>query len=214
MSKCKLAAIALFFGASFVSLAGTIEIVPPADATVYGQASGYANSRGIYITADTAFSITSLGEFGYPIGSNTLLTASIFASDGTSRGVLLVSSSLTFASDGTTMTWNDIPLAFSFSAGQHYVLDFGFTAPLPENDLEAYYWYYPSGSTSSFDVAGLFTVTKGDDTVAGAPQTNPLIADFRVGTGAATVPEPTTVALLAGGLLGLVARAKLRRVKQ
>ncbi len=112
------------------------------------------------------------------------------------------------------MTWNDIPLAFNFSAGQNYVLDVGFTAPYPANDWASFYWLYPSGSTTSFDVAGLFSVTKGDVTIGGTPQGNAAIADFRVGTGAAAVPEPVTMPLLAAGLAGFVARAKLRRVKR
>jgi len=105
MPPLKVGIAALFLAASGVSFAGLIAIVPPADATVFGQAAGYGNTRGIYINADTNFSITSLGEFGYPIGANTLLVASIYASNGTTRGALLASNSLSFPSDGTTMTW-------------------------------------------------------------------------------------------------------------
>jgi hypothetical protein len=215
MPPLKVGIAALFLGVSGVSFAGLIAIVPPADATVYGQAAGYGNTRGIYINADTNFSISSLGEFGYPIGANTVLVASIYASNGTTRGALLASNSASFASDGTTMTWNDIPLSYSFTAGLNYVLDIGFTASYPTNDLETFYWYYPSGSTTTFDVAGLFTVSHGDDTIGGTPQTNPLIADFRVGTNAIlATPEPATASLLVAGMLGLVARKKLLRAKR
>ena len=211
MPNLKRGLAALFFGASGISFAaGFIPIVPPADATVYGQSAGYGNTRGIYITANTNFSITSLGEFGYPIGSNTTLVANIYASNGTSRGALLATNSASFPSDGTTMTWNDIALPFTFTAGQSYVLDFGFTAPYGPNDLETFYWVYPSGSTTSFVVDGLFTVTKGDDTIGGVPESNSLIADFRVGTTPlpATTPAPSTLVLLGIGLLFVVLVAR------
>ena len=161
MKKHNMFAVALFLGTGALSFAGTLELVPPSDVTVYGQSNGYANTCGIYVSANTNFSITSLGEYGYPIGSNTDLTASIYASDGISRGGLLVTNMASFASDGTTMTWNDVALNFDFIAGTHYVLDFGFTADYGANDLETFYWWYPSGATTSFDVGWAFDCHQG-----------------------------------------------------
>lgn len=203
---------ALFFGSSVACFADMVELAPPGDTAVWGQSPGYGNSRGIYVSADTNFSISSLGEFGYPIGNDTLV-ASIFASNGISRGALLASNAASFPLDGSAMSWNDIPLNFTFAAGQKYVLDVGFTAPYQANDLETFYWIYPSGGTSTFDVGGFLTVSHGDATIAGIPSPNPLIADFRIGVGVAAVPEPETYAmLLAGlGLLGFLARRRMQK---
>ncbi len=108
------------------------------------------------------------------------------------------------------MTWNDVALNFDFIAGTHYVLDFGFTADYGANDLETFYWWYPSGATTSFDVGGLLTVTKGDTTTNGSPDSNPLIPDFRINT--SETPEPATMALFGAGLLGLGV-ARFRRAR-
>src|SRR3954452_24257326 len=116
--------LSLSFACVVVLFAATVE---PADAaiqilhgpTFFGSLDGEGNGRGMGIRADTAFSIDSLGIFG----DIDLLsyTAEIYRStDGHDAGLLLASATTSLG--GTGSGWNDMPINFSFSAGQFYVL--------------------------------------------------------------------------------------------
>lgn len=193
--------------------AAVITLTPPSPVEQGGTAAAeYCNctgsQRGAYITALGNFSITSLGMELDPELAAVTLEARIYAATGFSRGALLASASTLVGDVG--QAFYDVPIAFSFLAGQEYDIEMSW----PGTDqalIEMRAFHFDPGLFGDvpYDVAGLIRVRDGE--FAGGAG-NFWLGHFRVDTTA--VPEPSLLGLIGLGGLGLFRRASRRRAKR
>lgn len=177
------------------------------DLTPQGYASKvtYTSSqRGVIITANESFSITSMGIMAELTG-NVILEAQIYEWDDPAgyradynRGPLLASSTRTAFESG--MAFQDIDLDFTFEAGKSYDLHFQFANGTTENSL--YVSYNFQGTTTPYNDPNGSWYEVGPVTVVDGV--------FNTGANTATpairfnaVPVPGSALLLGMGLIGL-----------
>ena len=139
----------------------------------YGYYAGPGAGRAIGFQADEDFTISSVGILGelYYQSFDVVIYDS---PDGHTAGSVLYSTS--YATGGTGYGWNDMPVSFSFSAGNFYVLNW---RPSDCN----YDWVvgleYYNDSGLPFD-AGPLTILEGIEGCDAENYTNFLHINFRI----------------------------------
>ncbi|MEM9702879.1 MAG: hypothetical protein AAF907_10610, partial [Planctomycetota bacterium] len=168
---------------------------------------GVAHERGVYVTALTDFTMTSLGIEAQLNQSRTLF-ARVYEATGLTRGTNLVTSSLIFSDAG--QAFYDVPIAFDFEAGEEYYLEVDFA---PATGLSARFFDFDPNllGDTAFDAGGVLSVVDGGG--LNGDSTTTRLANFRVDVSSVSaVPEPTSLGFVfVASLLGCGARGRKRR---
>ncbi|MDT0604452.1 PEP-CTERM sorting domain-containing protein [Thalassotalea castellviae] len=168
----------------------------------YGALGGVGESRGISFEALSTFSISSVGieaalnaqDFEIVIWSST---------NGHQLNNLLASSAQTFGT--TSLGWNDIAIDFTFTIGNFYAFEW---RPVSVNKTWASTLTYYNDSSLPASIDGKFKLIDGYEAEFGF--SNFLHPNLRVNTVTRDVPEPSTLAIFALGIIGLTSR-KLKK---
>lgn len=161
--------------------------------------------RGVSFIANNDFSITSIGADLDVLShvTNFLYEFEIYSSaDGTTADALLHNVTFNLA---VGQGWRDISTSFNFLAGSHYVLNFARVDDMWIDGISTKFSLLPI----AHNYGDLTTVTTFVN--ANPAAVNPLGMHFRLQTGSAIstpVSEPSTLVILALGLMGVAARRK------
>jgi hypothetical protein len=199
----------------------SLDLAPPG-LTAFVGTSGVVGDRGIFLTANSSFSIARAGIYMDPLsGGATQIQASLYQADAGTLSVVALLGSHTASITDNGLALYEVAVNFNFTAGQTYYLAFDVTAPPgsfgASNNLEFF-----NSHLSPFTVGGL-TVLDGAmggvfqwtvmphivlNTEPGAPP--PTNGGGATGGGAGAVPEPSTWMMLGSALL-LPALGRLKR---
>jgi len=185
----------------------TLDLAP----TGYSQFTSISNSsqdRGIYFDVTTGFSIAEAGIWMDPLaGGATSLELSIYSANSLTLGTLLASATAAVTDSGLALY--NVPLNYTFSAGQQYYLSFNAAAPAggfgTTNDLRFFVFNAGSGHPA-YNVGGVLNVL--DGALAGSAPNfvmphlvlNTEVSGGGGGGGGGAVPEPSTYVLLGSAL--------------
>ena len=215
------------FAVPATASATTIDLGHPTLATTSftGICSTFACDRSVVFDVLTTFSITSAGiAFDPLVGGPTGLFVDIYQSGlnatltnlSAAHGALLATASASVADVG--LAFYDVPISFTFLAGQRY--DVAFRGNLPGTS-----WGF--GAQTSMPFYAFNRASPGGAYIVGPARivdgachpfdgcsgyANTLMPHVRLETVNATaVPEPATLALLGSGVVAAVARRARRR---
>lgn len=197
-----IAALAILLGLPKIANGALIDLGHPTASLILASNVG-TSDRSVAFDALSTFTVGSTGiRFDPLTGGASSITVDIRLVTPTggvgTRGASLASSVVSITDSG--LAFYDIPISFTFFAGNRY--DIGFSSNAPEgwgtgiNNMEFYNFNYPS---SAYTVDGLVSVVDGGHGDSGYG--NSVMPHIRLNT---LVPEPSSAAILllaAGGLL-------------
>lgn len=182
-----------------------LTLIPPSPAEFGGTASadgGVGGERGLFISALSSFSITSLGIEADPTVASLGFTANIYSATGLSRGGLLATNTVTLADTG--QGFYTVPIAFTFAAGQDYDIAVDFS------NASTVLVRFVNDTYPSYTVGGVISVpANAGELSGGSGNTVSPVLQVNLAGASAAAPEPGTLALMAGAFL--IPAAALRR---
>jgi hypothetical protein len=207
--------------------AQTWQFIPPGVAPFDFRSVDGTGERSVAFTSLTNTQVGSAGIRFDPITapSFTLQVTIRQATPGTpgnpypARGGIL--GQWTRAHTDVGMGYYEVPILFDFLAGQTYDIGFAISAGTPDGwgaspnagrFLTTFYRFDPGPAANSapFDVGGRFRVLDGGLFGTGDGYQNFVMPSIQL---QGVVPEPSTYALLATGLAGLVLVTRVRRAR-
>lgn len=196
----KVALVGLVLSVSSFANAGLIELD---EGNLYSANynSGMGTGRGIGFEVNDNFHMSELGiDLNVTSAAiSALYEFEIFSStDGHTSGSLLDSINFNLTKG---IGWVDFAFDFDFQAGSFYVVNFSRVDNAILSGLGTKYSWEPS---SHFNYGILSTVEGFEGSTPN--NSNPLSTHFRMETESTSVPEPSTLAIFALGIMGLASR--------
>ena len=177
-----------------------LTLTPPTSSFV---GTGAGGTRGDIITMTGNYALTSIGiDALIADGASLTFTAYVYDDEGGIGVIPLAIGTPTVVTGDGTEKFFDVPISFTLLAGQSYDIGIDF-ASFNDPNLQIHYYFF-SDTDPPFSV-GPVTVLDGEESHCGP--CNFLTPNLRL-NGAAATPEPSSILLLAGGVLALLSRRK------
>jgi hypothetical protein len=194
---------------------GYVQIVSPSNSNL---------DRGVYFNAISAFSIGQAGIWFDPLaGGATSISVSVYSASSLTQGGLLATAAASVSDIG--MALYNVPINFTFTAGQQYYLAFDVTAPAGNwgvtNDLRFFIFNAGSGHPP-FTVGGVVEVLDGALSGSMSNFVMPhVVLNTEAPTGGGTgggagggagapAPEPGTYVLTGSAMIAAALRRRFR----